>query len=498
MLALLDETDRRRIKLLEVLTQQSGWITIGALAPVVHASERTIHSDLIYFKNQWDSQLQIDISLKNGVQLGCHNAAVLHEIQIEIFKAAVAPRLIRDLFFFPYRDAEFYTRKLFISKSTFVRIIPKINAYLCDSNISIERNELCYHLAALDELELRKLLSTLFLELNPLLMQLPDLEIELPSPSVSRPVNFSRFYKIVKSMLLQSSDHEAIELVLKDTSALPQMVAFYFVSLVRECQGFHAASSYPLGSEISNEDFHYIEEHFPSITIENLQPIHGLLMKPFLHPEDPSADARLDEEATAYFTRVFATLHVSCPDEIRAQLVQTMKILYHYVLIYPVNITGFIRRINGFVISLQDSHPKLYQAFAEHLDAFNRAMQVDLTASLPDIILHSCFLFPALGMASPPCRVFIVSDSGIEHAAFIASFICSSLNGDDYETVQVTPVPYASAIEPGFADRLHKDDILITTVPSLMQIAPNSQAILFHDFPSIENFCSLLSAIYRR
>ena len=101
-------------------------------------------------------------------------------------------------------------------------------------------------------------------------------------------------------------------------------------------------------------------------------------------------------------------------------------------------------------------------------------------------------------MASPPCRVFIVSDSGIEHAAFIASFIRSSLNSDYYETVQVTPVPYASAIEPGFADRLHKDDILITTVPSLMQIAPNSQAILFHDFPSIENFCSLLSAIYRR
>jgi hypothetical protein len=303
MLALLDETDRRRIKLLEVLTQQSGWITIGVLAPVVHASERTIHSDLIYFKNQWDSQLQIDISLKNGVQLGCHNAAVLHEIQIEIFKAAVAPRLIRDLFFFPYRDAEFYTRKLFISKSTFVRIIPKINAYLCGSNISIERNDLCFHLAALDELELRKLLSTLFLELNPLLMQLPDLEIELPIPSVNRPVNFSRFYKIVKSMLLQSSDHEAIELVLKDTSALPQMVAFYFVSLIRECQGFHAASSYPLGSEISAEDFHYIEEHFPSITIENLQPIHGLLMKPFLHPEDPSADAALDEEATAYFTR---------------------------------------------------------------------------------------------------------------------------------------------------------------------------------------------------
>ncbi|MEA4915050.1 MAG: hypothetical protein VB061_10810 [Christensenella sp.] len=497
MLALLDETDQRRIKLLEVLTNQAGWITIGELALAIHASERTIHSDLIYFKNQWDKQLQIDVSLKNGVQLGCHNAAMLHEIQIEIFKSALAPRLIRDVFFFPHQDAEFYTRRLFVSKSTLVRIIPKINAYLSVSKVLIERNELSYCLAASDEMELRKLLSTLYIELNPQLMQLPDLEVELPVPGVYRPVSFSRLYEIVKSMLLQSSDRDAIELVLMDTSALPQMAAFYFVSLIREYQGFHAASSRPLASEISAQDFQYLREHFPSISPENLQPIHALLMKPFLPPEDVTAESRLDMEARAYFERVFKALCVSCPDEIQNQLVQTMKILYHYVLIYPVNISGFIRRINGFIISLRGSHPKLFLAFSESLAVFNRAMQADLTASLPDLIQHSCFLFPALGMASPPRRVFIVSDSGIEHAAFIASFIRSSLNGESYETVQVTPVPYANAIEPGFAESLTSDDIFITTVPNLMQIAPNSQAILFHDFPSIENFYSLLNAIYR-
>ena len=91
MLFLLDEADQRRIKLIEVLMQHSDWITIGELARLVDASERTIHSDLIDIKTKWGQKLQIDISLKNGVNMGCHNAAMLHEIQIDIFKSSVAP-----------------------------------------------------------------------------------------------------------------------------------------------------------------------------------------------------------------------------------------------------------------------------------------------------------------------------------------------------------------------------------------------------------------------
>lgn len=497
MLALLDETDQRRIKLLEVLARQADWITIGELALLVDASERTIHSDLTYMKNRWDKQLPIDVSLKNGVQLGYHNAATLHEIQIDIFKSAVAPRFLRDLFFFPHQTVEFYTKRLFVSKSTLVRLIPKINEYLATTKILIERRGLCYCLSTPDEQELRKLLATLYLELNPRLSQLPDEQAEWPVPGAKKPMDFSRLYTIVSVMLRQSPNREVIKLVLKDALALPQMVAFYFVSLIREYQGFHVASDYALGTEITEQDMQYFLERFPTLTLENLQPIHALLMKPFLLPQDESEEARLDAESSACFTRVFDALHVSCPEETQRQLVHMMKILYHYVLIYPIQVTGFVRRINGFISSLQGSNPKLYQAFFESLTLFNRAMQVDLIASLPDLILHSCFLFPALGMATPPRRVFIVSDSGIEHASFIANSVRSILNGAHYETVQVTPVSYASAIDPAFATQLTKDDILLSTVPGLMQLAPKSHSILFHDFPSVENFCTLYNTVYR-
>ena len=125
-------------------------------------------------------------------------------------------------------------------------------------------------------------------------------------------------------------------------------------------------------------------------------------------------------------------------------------------------------------------------------------MEIDLSHSLPDLMLHSCFLFPALGMASPTRRVFIVSDFGIEHTSFIASFIQSAMNSNYFQSVQVTPVSYAQAIDPAFASGLTADDIFVTTAPAFLRLAPESQTILFHDFPSMQDFCQLYEAIYLR
>jgi len=497
LLTLLDETDQRRIGILEVLIQQSGWITIGEIACIVGASERTIHSDLNYIKSKWNDQLQLEVSLKNGIQLGCHSAVTLHEIQMDVFKQSTASCFLHDLFLFPHQGIEFFSKRLFVSKSTLIRMIPKINAYLSTMNIEIEYRGALYCLAASDEQELRKLLSALYIELNPQLTLTPDAPMNILVPGATEPINFARLNHIVFEMLQQSSNHAAIDLVLNDASALPQMIAFYFVSLIRENQAFHIASARPLGNEISLEDLQYLIRLFPAVSRESIQPIHSLLMKPFLSSDDSGLD-QLDTEANAFYERVFQALHVSCPQKTKEQLVQTMKILYHYALICPASFTGFIRRINGFVSSLQDCHPVLYDAFENSLALFSDAMKVNLQPALPDLILRSCFLFPAFGIASPARRVFVVSDSGIEHAKFIASNIRSFFNGEYYETVQVSPVPYADVQNSSFSSGLAKEDILITTTPDLLCLLPNQRIILFQDFPSVENFGLLHDAIYHK
>jgi len=498
MLALLDETDQRRIGILETLMQQTQWITIGELAQRVGASERTVHSDLVFIKNEWGEKLQLDVSLKNGVQLGCRSAAVLHDIQIDIFKSAVAPRFLRDLFFFSDQTIEFYTQKLFVSKSTLVRLIPKVNACLSAVNVSIERCGLTYRLSAQDEQEFRKLFSVAYVELNREIMHQRPAQIELNIPGATAPVCFPRLRGIVQVMLQQSPNHSTIDLVFRDATALTQMVAFYIVSLLRETQGFHIESARPLGAEISSQDLQYLMELFPGISGENLKPIHELLMKPFFTPGETGDAAQLDRETTAFYERVFAELHVSCPPETRMKLKQAMEILYHYVFVCPAYATEFIRHINGFVSAVQDCHPRLYSSFQDSLLAFSGAMGVDLHHILSELIVHSCFIFPALGMATPTKRIAIVSDSGIEHAEFIASFIRSIFNGACYETVQVTSIPYMDAMDPAFESHFAKEDIFITTDPNLMHQITSRPVLLFHDFPTDENFGQLYDAIYRK
>jgi hypothetical protein len=498
MLALLDETDQRRIGILETLMQQTQWITIGELAQRVGASERTIHSDLVFIKNEWGEKLQLDVSLKNGVQLGCRSAAMLHDIQIDIFKSAVAPRFLRDLFFFSDQNIEFYTRKLFISKSTLVRLIPKVNACLSAVNVTIERCGLTYRLSAQDEQEFRKLFSVAYVELNREILHKRPTQIELNIPGATAPVCFPRIRGIIRAMLQQSPYRSAVELVFRDDTALTQMVAFYLVSLIRESQGFHIQSTRPLEEEISSQDLQYLIELFPGISSENLKPIHELLMKPFLTTHTTDEAAQLDREITAFYERVFAELHATCPPETLVKLKQAMEILYHYVLVCPAFATQFIRHINGFVSSVQDCHPRLYSAFQDSLSALSGAMGVDLHHILPDMIVHACFIFPALGMATPPKRIAIVSDSGIEHADFIANFIRSIFNGACYETVQVTSIPYMEAMDPAFESHYAKEDIFITTDPNLIHQITSRPVLLFHEFPTDENFGQLYDAIYRK
>ena len=496
MLALLDETDQRRIFILEVLMEQPGWITIGALAQRVSASERTIQTDLVFFKNAWGDRLSLDISQKHGVRLHSRSFATLHALSIEIVKNAVAPRLIRDLFFFPDQPMEFYTNKLFISKSTFPRQIPKINAYLSRMNVFIERGSAGLHLFSPDEQSLRKLIASSYVELNPGLTHQPCANTVLTVPFAADLVDFSMLCDLVRAVLLRSKDADAVSLALSDPSILPEMTAFYLVSLVREQQGFCAESTRMETAPVSPEELQSVQTIFPSIREAQLHLIHETLTEPFLSLGD-DATALLHRESAAFYTRVFSALHVSCPPQTQEKLCFALEVLYRSALVRPIRAAGMIRRVSGFSSSLRVCHPKLYAAFQESLAVFSGAMQLDLLPALPDLILRACYLFPALAMAAPTRKLLVVSDSGQDHAEFVASFIRELFNGTHYQTISIQTIAYEKAMQADFDARYPDEEILITTDPALLSIQTCKTVLLFHDFPSIENFDQLYDAIYR-
>ena len=72
------------------------------------------------------------------------------------------------------------------------------------------------------------------------------------------------------------------------------------------------------------------------------------------------------------------------------------------------------------------------------------------------------------------------------------------MNSSYFKSVLVTPISYAQAVDPAFASSLTAEDIFVTNAPSFLRLVPGSQTLLFHDFPSMEDFCQLYEAIYLR
>lgn len=491
VLSLLDETDQRRISILEILMQQQQWITIGELAHRVGASERTIHSDLVFFKNEWNDTLVFDVSLKNGIRLDSPSYATMRTLTIELFKHAIAPRFLRDLFLYPDQTMDYYANRLFVSNSTLLRLIPRINTYLSRVKASIERTGLGYRLSSADEQPLRKFLSLAYIELD---HEPTHHQIEQSIPFNAAPIDFLSLREIVRAMLLHAGDSVSTELILQDPSVLSEMAAFYLISLMRENQGFHA-SSQVADTWLAPNELLFVKRLFPALTAEHLSPIHAMLTEPFLSI-GTEASSLLSREIDAFYNRIFSRLHMSCPPQSREKLNRTLEILYRFSVVSPIRKTGLLRRINGFASSIHTCHPKLFFAFQESLATFSAQMQLYLSSTLPDLLLRACYIFPAFAMAVPTKRVLVFSSSGDEHARFIADFIRLVFCGEHFQTVEISPISYEDALAPNFDSRYPLADILITSDPTLLSLTTNKPILLFHDYPSTQNFEQLYNAIY--
>ena len=489
MLTLLDETDRRRIGILEILMQESKWITIGELAQRVGASERTLHSDIAFIKNKWGKQLQLEVSLKNGILLGFHNSANIHAILVDIFKQATAPRFLRELFFHANQPLDYYANRLFISKSTLVRLIPRINAYLAPMNGAVERTDSLYELVCKEEQYLRKLLADAYMELNLNLTHTQRSACEQNVSITSGVIDFSRLRGIVHSILHQQEDSERVSLIVHDHILITQMATFYLISLIRENQGYHVASDRPLRDEISACDLQYVKSLFPAVSKEHLQPIHAQLVQFFLESGTQEQADRFKREVAAFYSRIFDALQVTCPPRILQELEVSLEILCQYAQGCPVYLSGLFRRINGFSSSIRSYHPALYQAFEQSLSLLSDETQINLSPVLPDIITKACFLFPPLLNASPPKRILILSDSGADHAAFIADYLRTLFGGHYYEALDTALLCQENKLDPALLKKYEDFDILVTTDQSIMASNMHKNTILFEDFPSRRIFC---------
>lgn len=472
MRELLSPSSQRMIDILEALSAHPGWTTFADLSAAVQASERTVAEDIAYLKKHWGQILNLELSKKNGIKLQNQNTASLGLVFNDLFNESVALRWLKELLFHPQQTAGFYENKLFVSRSTLSRLLPRINRYLAGRGMSIDCRNNRYQLLGKDEHYLRDFSASFLLELYGLDLNKYDLTLDL-----------TLIKDLILSVLTNHLQPRELDWVLDDDISLVYQIMLYLVSLVRENQGYRIISSYPVEEDICTLNWHALQQQFPHLTIDSLRPIHHCIYIQYRGWNSPEEEALVTQETAAFLERVFSAISVSLDEGKRYLLTFIAKSLYLSAKFRPFKTSALFDRVYYFSLSLKRTSPLLYQVLTESLIPFSRRLNLDMSAKTGDFLFWMCLICPELYQVAQAKTALLISDFGKPHARFLAQALTDFFTKRHSPLLRIEIAPYPDILlapVPGFD--IQGYDLLLTTIPNLP--LSHRQIFLLNDYPS--------------
>lgn len=479
---LLNASSQRVIEILETLVDHEGWVTTAEIAETVRSSERTVSKDIAVLKKRWGQGLGIDISTKNGIRLNNRNVATVSKVFIDIFNESTALQWIREMLFNPGKGIEFYEDKIFTSRSTLIRLLPRINRFLAKRNMAVKYEGNRYELIGEDEQYLRQFFTGFLLELNGLDLSGYRIDFDL-----------GVLGHLVSGILEHNLDEFGWSFVAHDDIATVYYMMFYLVSLVRENQGHTVASEHQTDGEIDADQLSYIKSRFPRVTEVNLRPIHSFIVSQYCGWDSEEEEALVTREADAFSERLAKATNVSFDKEMLQQIRFVMRSLYLTAKTRPYRTSELFDRIHYFALSIEKSNPPLYEMFQSNLAVFSQNIQFDVSLHSDSIVFWLCLTCPELVLAPPRKRVLVVSDFGQQHATFLARSIENLFDKGAATVVDITPASYADALMLLASEEY---DIVVTTIPGMQ--SQRARVILVNDYLGYADFCQLYRELFFR
>jgi hypothetical protein len=469
------------MKILETLAASEGWVTAAELSEKAGASERTVSGDLGTLKKKWGPYLRLETSTKGGVRARNRSVAVMGEIFMQLFRGSTALQWLEDIFFEPEHGIEFYEAKLFTSRSTLNRLLPKVNAFLGKRGMAVRRADGRYRISAEDEQYLRQFYAGFLIELHGLDLKRHQVGLDPKIPG-----------RMIRRILERNLEPYELSFTAGDHIAIAYYIMFYIVSLVRENQGYTISSSYRAEREVSGGDLQYLRGIFPNISEANLRPIHQFIAGQYNGWRSGAEKALVAREADAFFQRIFRAEKAS-PSATALRLMRfILSCLYLNAKSRPFQTSMLFDRIRYFSAALKRHNVFAYKLAAKNLAVFSERIHFDMSPKLNDLLFWMCQIDPEFGRLAPPKTVLVVSDFGTRHADFLAESLSALLRPDSTDRIGLVTacypdLPVSPAAEPY--------DLVITTVPHLP--VPHKKMILVNDYPSDENLLDICKALYR-
>lgn len=465
MRVLMDTSAQRMIRILEILLDEDGSMTLDRLALALNASQRTLADDLNLLQNRWGNVLHLEVTRKNGVQLHNRNISATGQVFRDLFNDSVALRWIRELLFHPRQSLEAYEQRLFVSNSTLKRLLPRIQNFLSQRGMSIAQENGKYWFEGNNEQYLRDFSASFLLELHGLDLSSFDVSMDLEVLG-----------NIILSLQFRNIDPQHHEAFAQDDLALTYEMMFYLVSLVRESTGFHIPSVYPAAAELSATQLACLTHYFPHIKEANLCPIHEYLRRLFHAFSDPAEEAAIQEVIESFLTGLLRDLRLAPNPTTRIRL----NFILHSVLcsmkVRPYKTSSLFDRILYFSKDIQRQNPFLYETTRRHLEEASRNLDQALTMRIADVLFWICLTYPELTSAAPPLRILLLNDLGSSHSQFLQNLVRRQLQERSGEVI-IESYPHYLPIDQ---DRCKSYDLVLSTCPDS---PPHPHSLFLSDYP---------------
>lgn len=138
MRGVLEANERRRLEVIEHLYANDGWLPLKELAQNTASSERILKQDMILLREQFSKEV-LQTSHR-GIRLVLPSNKDIDDVYRFILKNSLAFNFIERLIYDETKTVAELAEELFVSQSTLIRLIKKINSSLVAFYVQVQTN----------------------------------------------------------------------------------------------------------------------------------------------------------------------------------------------------------------------------------------------------------------------------------------------------------------------------------------------------------------------
>ncbi|MFW8052713.1 helix-turn-helix domain-containing protein [Vagococcus fluvialis] len=413
MYNIISYSSKRMIRILKVFIQNDTQYSINELSENLNISPKTLTKDLRELNKYFRNIDGLYLTYKNGNDKIDTNLSIENfiEIQSKILLDSLIIKFIFELLENPYRDINYYSDKLYTSKSSIYRMITEFNDYFKLYQVKISSDATLYYLDCFSEYNFRRFVTEFLLEVY--------------GNNVFEVIDVESFEFITKRLIkMYRSNAAAISDYYIDYYTL-----FYSVSLKREKDGNQIEySSYFTGHnvEFTDSELETLDQMKMLIDLNQLYAIESTIFisNYLLTSVVKREDLLIVKE---FIDLIYQEFNLNTENEERNYLFNIFMDVYMGVKYYRIPYPFLNDRYVFFSNNIQKTHVIFFDRLKELLNYFEKTTSISLYKYEHFIVYTLVITNPEILNYIYSEPILIVSEVSKEHAGFILDYLKKEL-----------------------------------------------------------------------